>query len=92
MFSAKRLDILLLHQEGEILAATHPYEAAARRNLGGAWARHDEAHDDFVQMQVRQLEQEADARFSQRQGPVFFGFPRKQIKFLRVSEKFWSRK
>ena len=38
-----------------------------RQNLVSALAKHHEAHNYYVQMQVRQLEQEADARLSQRQ-------------------------
>ena len=53
-------------QQGEFLAATHQYEAAARHNLVNTLARVHEVHNYKVQMQVRQLEQEADARLSQR--------------------------
>ena len=41
-----------------------------RQNLVSALAKHHEAHNYCVQMQVRQLEQEADARLSQRQGKL----------------------
>ena len=56
----------LHHQQGELLAATHLCEAAARQNLVNALARNDEAHTYNVQMQTRQPEHEADARFSRR--------------------------
>ena len=46
----------LLHQQGEFLAAVHQYEAAARQNLGSAFARNSEAHNYNVQIQVRQTE------------------------------------
>ena len=57
----------LHRQQGERLAATDQYEAAARKNFVKTLARNTEAHNDNVQVQVRQLEHEADARFSQRQ-------------------------
>ena len=50
-----------------LLAATHQYEAVARQNLVNTLVRHNEVHNYNVQMQVRQLEQEAYARFPQRQ-------------------------
>ena len=56
--------LALLHQQGEFLAATHQYEAAARQNLVNSSARNNEAHKYNVQMQARHLEQETDARFS----------------------------
>ena len=51
----------LFHQHGGFLAATHQYEAVTRQNLVSALARNSEAHNYDVQMQVRHLEQEADA-------------------------------
>ena len=57
----------LLQQQGEFLAATHQCEAAARQHLVSVLARQSEAHHDNVQVQVRQLAHDADARFSQRQ-------------------------
>ena len=57
----------LLHQQGEFLVATHQNEEAARQNLVNTLARNSEVHTYILQMQVRQLEQEADARCSQRQ-------------------------
>ena len=49
------------YQQEEFLAATQQYEAAARQILVSVEARDNEAHDYNVQMQVRQLEEEADA-------------------------------
>ena len=56
----------LLRQQGECLAATDQYEAAARKNFVNTLARNNEAHNDNVQVQALQLEHKADARFSQR--------------------------
>ena len=53
----------LLHQQGELLAATHHYEVAARQNLDSTLAINNETHHSKVLLQVRQLEHEADARF-----------------------------
>ena len=57
----------LHHQQGQLLATTRQYEAAAKQNIGqtrvSALARNHEAHNYNVQMQVRQLEHEPDARF-----------------------------
>ena len=50
----------LLHQQGEFLAATHQHETAARQNLVSTMARTSEVHNYNVQIQVRQLEPEAD--------------------------------
>ena len=62
----------LLHQQGQFLAATPQYEAAARPNLVITLASNSDVHNCNVQIQVRQLEQEADALLSQRQkGSVF---------------------
>ena len=53
----------LLHQAGEFLAATHQYEAAAKRNFVNTLTKKKRS----TQLQrFRQLEHEADARFSQR--------------------------
>ena len=57
----------LLHQHGEFVAAIHQCEAAAGQTIVSTGARNNEAHSYNVQMQVRQLEHEPDARFSQRQ-------------------------
>ena len=54
------------HQQGEPIDATHQYEAAARQTLVNSLARNNEAHNCNVQVQVRHLEHEADARLSQR--------------------------
>ena len=67
----------LLRQQEQFLTATHQYEAAARQNLVSALARSDEAHNYNVQMQVRQLEQEADARFFERQRELSSRFSQK---------------
>ena len=48
-------------EQGEILATTHRYEAAARQNLVNTLATRNEARNYNVQMQ---LEHEADVRFS----------------------------
>ena len=66
MISAKRLDVLCIIKKGEFLAATHQYEAVAMQNLVSASATNSEAHNYNVQMRVRQLDQEADARYSHR--------------------------
>ena len=55
-----------MHQQAEFLDATHQYGAVARQTLVRALARNSEAHNCNVQMEVGQLEQEADARFSDR--------------------------
>ena len=78
----------LLLQQGEFLAATHQHEVAARENLVNAVTRNNEAHNYNVQMQVRQLEHEADARFPRDKGNCYLDFLSKQIKLLKVSEKF----
>ena len=52
----------LLHQ-GEFLAVTQKYEAAAGQNVVNTLARHNQTHNYNVQMHVRQLEHEEDARF-----------------------------
>ena len=63
----------LLHNEHEqhrMVSAERPdmpCEAAARQNLVSALSRNSEAPYHSVWMQVRQLENEADARLSQRQ-------------------------
>ena len=58
----------LLHQEEEeeLPAVTHQYEAVARQNHVSALARNSDAPNHNVQMQVRQLEQDSEARFSQK--------------------------
>lgn len=58
------------HQQGEFLSAIHQYEAAARQNIANTLASNSEAHNYNALMQIRQLEQETDARFSQRQKTV----------------------
>ena len=50
-------------QQGELLAATHPYAAIARHRILSALARNDSEHEYDVQLQVRHLEHEADSRF-----------------------------
>ena len=51
-----------------IFVASHQHEAAARqKNLVNTLARKSEVHNNNVHMQVRQLEHEGDARFSERQ-------------------------
>ena len=60
----------LLHQQVEVPAATHQCEVVAMQNLASALARNYEAHNYIEPMQVRQLEHEADARFSQRQSEL----------------------
>ena len=57
----------VLHQQGYFIVTTHQVEAAARRNFVNALASDNEAHNYNVQTQVGQLEQEADAGFTQRQ-------------------------
>ena len=79
----------LLHQEGEFLAACHQHEAVGRQILVSALARTNEVHSYNVQIQVRQLEQEADARFSQDRGISYLDFRRKHIKLLKISETLW---
>ena len=79
----------LLHQRREFLAATHQYEPAARQHLVSTLARTNEVHNCNVQMQARQLEQEADARFHQIHWELSSRFLRKQIKLLMISEKNW---
>ena len=64
----------LLHWQGELLAATHQDEAVARQNLVRALEINRERHNYNVQMQVRQLEQEAGARNSQRQRELLSRF------------------
>ena len=64
----------LVPQQGGFLAATHRYEAAARQNLVNTLARHSEVDKYNVQMQVRQLEQEADTRYSHRQRELLSRF------------------
>ena len=61
VISAKRLGVLCFINKDNFL-----HEAAAKQNLVSALARNNEAHKYNVQMQVRQLENEADARFFHR--------------------------
>ena len=78
-----------LHHRGKFPTATHQYEAVARQLHASALARNSEAHNYNVQIQVRQFEQAADARSSQRHRELFYvDCPRKQIKLLGISEKF----
>ena len=76
----------LLHQQGQFLAATHIYEAAARPNLVITLASNSEVHNCNVQIQVRQLEQEADANVHKDRRDMFFDYLR-QIKPLKICEK-----
>ena len=64
----------LRHRQGDVLAGTHRYEAAARQNLVSALARDTEGHSFNEQMQVRQLEQEANARFSHGLNELLYRF------------------
>ena len=82
----------LLHQQREFLAATHHYEAAAMQNLVFALARNIEAHNYQVSIQVRRLEQEAGARFSQRQRDLLARFPEEGNQDLGGSAReIWRR-
>ena len=81
MFSKERVRVLCFtNKQGEFLAATHQCEA-----LSVLW--HQMVRRNFyVQIQVRQLEQEADARFFDVDPPM------KQNTLLRIIGKFWKRK
>ena len=61
---------MYLTHDDEDAISHHQYEVAARQNLVSVLARNHEAQNCNVQVQVGQLEREADARFSQRQGIV----------------------
>ena len=76
----------LLPQQGDFPAATHQYEAAARQNLVSTLATNNEAHNDYVQMQVRQLKHARNV--PKDKGKCYRDFLRKQIKLLEISEKF----
>ena len=66
--SAKRLDVLYSNNNEKFLAATDQYEASARQNFVNTFGKkYNEALNSNVQMQVRQLEHEEDARCSLRQ-------------------------
>ena len=86
MISAKRTNVRCFINQGKFLAATHQHEAVARKIRVSALARNDEANNYDVQMQVRQLDQEADRE------NCFIDFPKKQTKLLRISDKNWKRK
>ena len=57
------------------------------KNLVNTLARNKEVQNYNVQVQVRQLETEADARFSKRQRDLLSRFSQEQIKLLKISEK-----
>ena len=90
----------VLHQQGEILAASHQYEEAARQHLVNILTRNHEANNYYVQMQVRQLEHEADARFSKRQRELLSRFSQEENEALdnqrdilvtEVTTEVWRR-
>ena len=70
----------LLHQQGDFLAATHQYEAAARQNLVSALARHNEAHNFKCANSSSTASNKRQMRDSLKvRGNCYLGFPRKQI-------------
>ena len=78
----------------------HQYEAAARQSLVNTLARNSEAHNYNVQIQVRQVEQEADARFSQRLRELLFRCSQganqaledqREILVMEVTKEVWRR-
>ena len=87
MISENQLDVLCsINKEKFFL----PLSNTKRQYLVKTLARNSEAHNYNVQMQVRQLEHEADARFSPKtKGTVIANFLRKQVMLLKISEKFW---
>ena len=91
MFSAKLLDVLCLINKENFLGAVHQYEAAARQNLVRALARNSEVYNKNAQ--IRQLEQEADTRFSQRQRELLSRFPYEANQALEdeVTSEIWRR-
>ena len=69
---------------------THEYEALATQHLVHTLARKCEAHNYNVQVRVRQLDHEADVRFSQGQREnCHRDSLRKQVELLKISEKYW---
>ena len=56
-----------MYDQHETARSALLHQQAVMQNLVNTVARNNEAHNDNVQMQVQQLEHEADARFSQRQ-------------------------
>ena len=66
MIAAKQLHVLWCNNKDDF-ALPLISTKRSRQNLVSALAKHYEAHNYDVQMQVRQLEQVADARLSQRQ-------------------------
>ena len=60
------------------------------KNLVNTLGRNNEAHNYNVQMQVRELEHEADARFSQRQRELLSRFPQEAHQALENQREMWG--
>ena len=88
MISAKRLDVLCLIDKESFSPPLINTKRLQRKTLSKLWQEIMRCTCIFLQIQVRQLEQEDDARFSQKEGTVISIF-RKQIKLLRMSEISW---
>ena len=75
------------------MAATHQCAAAATQNLVNTVARNNEAHSYNVQMQVRQLEHEAGARFLQRPRELSSRFSQeanqREVLVTEVTSEVW---
>ena len=82
MFSAKWLYVHCFGKKEHFLLPLTNNEAAAKQNIVSTLARNSEAHEFHVQMQVRQLEHEADARCSQRQMELLSRFSQQAIQAL----------
>ena len=71
----------LLHQTGEILAATHQYEAAARQNFVNTLTKKNEAHN-YNAFGNSNMKQTRD--FPKDRGNCYRDSLRKQIKLLKI--------
>ena len=97
MISAKRLDLLQSINQDNFLLSLITLKRLQGNTL---WQENNEAHNYNVQMQVRRLEQEADARFSQRLRDLLSRFSQeanqalenqREILVTEVTSEVWRR-
>ena len=100
MISAKRLDLLHSINQDNFLLSLITLKRLQGNTLSILWQENNEAHNYNVQMQVRRLEQEADARFSQRLRDLLSRFSQeanqalenqREILVTEVTSEVWRR-
>ena len=80
----------LLPLQGGVLAATQQQEAAPRQHFVNTLARHNEAHNYNVQMQI-ELEHEAFARLSQKTKELLSRFSQEANQALESQRESFAR-